>query len=270
MRPPRQSDGADGAPTTYIGLDLAWSAANPSGAAALRGGPAGATLAEAPALLGDLDAIIAYVARLSAEGPAIVAVDAPLVVPNATGGRPAEAALAQVFRAHEAGAHPANRRLLDRDGAGVRGELLVAGLAAHGFRAAERIAPGAGGRLVTEVYPHAAMVALFGLQKTLKYKARGRRALGQRHEAWRAYQGYLRGLEAAEPPLRGHAELLTIDVAGLRGSALKGYEDRVDALLCAYIGMYAHRWGEARCRTFGDRAGGWILTPVPARLWGEP
>lgn len=252
-----------GATTTYIGIDLAWSERNPSGAAALRGGPAGATMAGPPVLLGTLGAVVEYIRGHAAEGPAVVAVDAPLRVPNAVGRRPAEAALARVFQRYEAGAHPANRRLLDRGPEGVRGEALVALLAEHGFRPAERVEAGEGGRLVTEVYPHAAMVALFGLGKTLKYKARGRRrGRDEQLKAWRVYQGHMRGLAGADPPMAGHGELLDVDVATLRGSALKSYEDRVDALLCAYIALYAHRWGAERCRTFGDLAGGWIVTPA--------
>lgn len=248
--------------TTYIGIDLAWSERNPSGVAALRGGPAGATLVQAPVLLGPLGAIVEFIRAAAGDGPALVAVDAPLRVPNAEGGRPAEAALAQVFRRYEAGAHPANRRLLERGPDGVRGEALVARLAAYGFRAAARLEAGEGGRIVTEVYPHAAMVALFGLRKTLKYKARGRRrGREERLDAWRAYQQYMRGLAGADPPLSGHDDLLEVDVTALRGAALKGYEDRVDALLCAYIALYAHRWGAEHCHTFGDLAGGWILTP---------
>ncbi len=256
--------------TAYIGLDLAWSAANKSGAATLRGSPAGAALSEPPTLLGGLDSIVAYVLRQAGEGPAIVAVDAPLLVPNPTGGRPAEAELARIFRRYEAGAHPANRRLLDRDGAGVRGELLVAALAEHGFSPVEGVAAGQGGRLITEVYPHAGMVAMFGLERTLKYKARGRREREVRREAWLSYQAHLRALELADPPLSGHLELLATDAGALRGAGLKGYEDQVDALVCAYIALYAHRWGAARCRTFGDLARGWIFTPVPAEHWGEP
>jgi predicted RNase H-like nuclease len=253
--------------TRYIGLDLAWSERNLSGAATLAGGPEGAALIEPPALLGDLDAIVAYVARAAADGPALVAVDAPLLVPNAAGRRPAEAQLAAVFQAYEAGAHPANRRLLDRDGRGVRGELLVARLEALGFRSVAGINAGAPGRLVTEVYPHAAMVGIFGLARTLKYKARPGRGDAERAAAWRRYQELLGGLAEGDPPLRGQEELLAIDTAALRGRALKAYEDRVDSLTCAYIALYAHRWGARRCRVFGDMASGTIFTPVPESLW---
>ncbi len=248
--------------TAYIGIDLAWSDRNQSGAACLVGDPAGARLAAPPALLGDLEAIVAYVERHAAAGPALVAVDAPLLVPNLTGRRPADAALSAAFRRYEAGAHPANRRLLARDGV-VRGERLVELLSARGFRHVERIDAGAGGRLVTEVFPHPAMVAIFGLERTLKYKARPGRSTEARLAEWRRYHAHLAALSQADPPLRGHEALMQTDVAGLNGRALKAHEDRVDALMCAYIALYAHRWGAARCRTFGDMREGYMFTPVP-------
>lgn len=255
------------AATRYIGVDLAWSARNRSGAAVLAGGPEGAALAEPPALLGGLEEIVGYIERHAGDGPAIVAVDAPLWVPNAEGRRPAEAELTAAFRSYEAGAHPANRRLLARDGV-VRGEQLVAALAglARPFRHVDRVAAGEDGRLVTEVFPHPAMVAIFELGRTLKYKARPGRGADERLAAWAAYHARLRGLGAADPPLRGPLPLLDAKVAELRPARLKDHEDMVDALFCAYIALYAHRWGAARCRTFGDMERGYIFTPVPAEM----
>jgi predicted RNase H-like nuclease len=172
---------------TCIGLDLAWSARNPTGAAVICGdgassGPGGALIETA--LLGQIAEIVAYVARHAGDGPVLVAVDAPLRVPNATGRRSAEALLGQVFRAYDAGAHPANRGLPAFRG-GVRGEQLVEALGALGI-AHDRatIEAGAAARQVVEVYPHPAMVALFDLDKTLKYKARPNRSLATRRAAW--------------------------------------------------------------------------------------
>ncbi|NJN17807.1 MAG: DUF429 domain-containing protein [Oscillochloris sp.] len=113
----------------YIGLDLAWSARNRSGIAVLVGGPAGARLVEDPQLLDTDAAILAYIDRHAPIGPAIIAIDAPLVVPNEHGRRQADALLSAAFRRYEAGTHPANRRLLARDGI-VRGEALTAAFAA--------------------------------------------------------------------------------------------------------------------------------------------
>jgi len=190
-----------------------------------------------------------------------VAIDAPLVVPNAAGRRPGEAELGAVFARHQAGAHPANRGLpVFR--AGVRGEDLVAALGQLGFAHRHTIESGAAPRQLTEVYPHAAMVALFGLERTLKYKARPGRSLAERQAAFAAYQGHLRSLAEADPALRNHGTLLDLDVTTLGGTRLKAYEDQLDALLCAYIALYGQRWGSARCRVFGDLAGGAIFTPM--------
>jgi predicted RNase H-like nuclease len=129
------------------------------------------------------------------------------------------------------------------------------------------VAAGAAARQVVEVFPHPAMIALFGLQRTLKYKARPNRASGVRLSEWRRYQAYVSDLAVADPPLWGQEALMAQNVGGLSGRRLKDYEDQVDALLCAYIALYAFRWGEARCRVFGTLNEGSIFTPVPEELW---
>ncbi|MCU0493647.1 MAG: DUF429 domain-containing protein [Chloroflexaceae bacterium] len=251
--------------SVFIGLDLAWSARNRSGAAVIRGDGCGGRLAHV-ALLSDDESILGYVLRHAGDGPAIVTVDAPLWVPNATGRRPAEAEIAQAFGRYQAGAHPANRGLLARHGV-VRGEALVQALAAHGFSHASAIAAGATGRLVTEVFPHPAMVAIFGLARTLKYKAKPNRSAAERLAAWQTYQRHMAGLAQADPPLHGLDSLLVQDVATMNGRQLKDYEDQMDAVFCAYIGLYALRWGTSRCRTFGTMEEGYIFTPVPKEWW---
>lgn len=252
-------------PLTFIGVDLAWSPRNRTGAAVIVGDEAGGKLVDIT-LLGDDAAIAAYVLRHAGDGPAIVAVDAPLWVPNATGRRLAEVAISRAFARYQAGAHPANRGLLAFDGV-VRGEALVAALLAQGFTHAPLIVAGVCMRQVIEVFPHPATIALFGLSRTLKYKkaplpARRAEALAD----WRRYQACLRTLAGADPPLTGHEPFLAREVGGLRGRALKDYEDQADALLCAYIALYGFRWGEARCRSFGTLAEGYVFTPVPPEM----
>lgn len=254
--------------TTFIGIDLAWSPHNPTGAAVIVGDKHGGTLADV-ALLADDAAIVAYIERHAASGPAIVAVDAPLCVPNETGRRPAEAEIAQAFRTYEAGAHPANRQRLTFDGI-IRGEELVKRCAEGGFVHRSAIVAGAPTRQIIEVFPHPAMVAIFGLGRTLKYKTKPNRTPTERLAEWQRYQAYLRALATADPWLCGHESVLAQDVAILRGRHLKNYEDQVDALFCAYIALYAFRWGAARCRVFGTFAEGYIFTPVPLEMIGQP
>lgn len=259
------SSSAEEMPVVFIGIDLAWSPRRQSGAAVVIGDAQGGRLLAPPQLLGDDRAIVDYIARHGGSGPAVVTVDAPLLVPNQHGRRMAEAAIDAAFRVYEAGAHPANRRLLSYDG-NIRGETLVAHLRELGFSYSDRIDAGERRRIVVEVFPHPAMVALFGLPRTLKYKARPQRPIELRHAEWRRYQRYLIELTRADPPLHGHQALLELDPASLGPGALKGYEDRIDALFCAYIGLYAARWGATRCRVFGNLEQGSIFTPVPEAL----
>ena len=254
---------APGAPV-FIGIDLAWSARNPSGGAVI----VGDRLVEATGELGDDDAILAFVARhLRPNVPLVIGVDAPLRVPNAEGARPCDRALTHEWARFEAGALPANRRLLARDGS-VRGERLVAALAAR-FAVVETapIPRQAAGRFVCEIYPHPALVSLFNLERTLKYKGRKGRGYPERWAALDTYRRLLTTLAAQDPPVRdGLDDLLTPDLTTLRGKAFKRVEDKLDAVTCAYVAAYLWRHGPARTRVYGDVAGGHILVPLTPRM----
>ena len=60
-------------------------------------------------------------------GDCVVGIDAPLIVTNATGNRPCEAALNQDFRGFQAGAHPSNTGKPEFAN-GTRGGRLAAAL----------------------------------------------------------------------------------------------------------------------------------------------
>ncbi|NJK65001.1 MAG: DUF429 domain-containing protein, partial [Synechococcaceae cyanobacterium SM2_3_1] len=162
----------------FLGLDLAWSPRNRSGMALLQGGGEGAELVDLRLIEGD-DEILAYVqAHVEQEG-AVIAIDAPLRVQNQQGSRTAEKDLNRVFRAYQAMTHPANRQLLEYEGV-VRGEVLVQGLTEMGFTLKSTIAQKEGERQILEVFPHAGMVAIFGLERILRYKAKPRRSWAER------------------------------------------------------------------------------------------
>lgn len=246
---------------TCIGIDLAWSPRNRSGLATIRGNRRGADLIDTQILLTDAE-IVEYVVSRAGEGSVIVAVDAPLRVPNSTGCRPAEVEIGQMFRRYHAGAHPANRNRLAFEGV-VRGEALVQALTQVQIEHRATIEVGRAVRQVIEVFPHAAMVGIFGLSRILRYKAKPKRSHAERMAEWRRYQGLLLSLRGADPELRGLEDVMAQDVRVLKGAWLKAYEDRIDAILCAYVGLYGFRWGNARCRTFGSWESGYIFSPVP-------
>jgi predicted RNase H-like nuclease len=245
-----------------IGLDLAWKATHPTGGAALVDGE----LAAWTASLGDNDAVVAWVGQwVQADTGLMIAVDAPLRVPNMTGARRCDVELSRAWGRYRAGAHPANRARLAEQGV-IRGEELVAQLAAA-FGVVEQAppVPGPGRRLVCEVYPHPAHVSLFGLAERLRYKAKTGWGYATRWAGFAAYQAHLAALVKADPPLRGADALLSQSVVGLRGKALKAQEDALDALTCAYVAAYLWRHGPQGAHVYGTVAEGHIVVPrVPA------
>ncbi|MGH3366528.1 MAG: DUF429 domain-containing protein [Nocardioidaceae bacterium] len=211
------------------------------------------------------DAILAALAPY-AEGDCLVAIDAPLIVSNAVGNRPAEAALNKDFARFEAGAHPSNTGKPE-----FREQPRGARIAA---RLGLDMNPRSGrARRAIEVYPHPATVAMFRLGRTLKYKNKLGRDLEQLRSELIVMLGLLEGLAGADPPLlvSGHpadrpavrtwqALRSAVEDVG-RKSELRVVEDQVDAVICAYVALFATRRPE-RTTTYGDFKTGYIVTPT--------
>lgn len=98
----------------FFGVDLAWSNRNATGLAALQWHGEIATFVEPlPEALAYTDQDIAdYIGKVALQGGVVVAIDAPLTVPHATGRRPGEAELNAVFARFLAEAHSVNRQRL--------------------------------------------------------------------------------------------------------------------------------------------------------------
>ncbi|MDQ2687091.1 MAG: DUF429 domain-containing protein [Armatimonadota bacterium] len=248
----------------FLGLDLAWGQKNTSGGVILRGdGVSRATVVDVQEALGDDDEILNWVERWDeSEGRRglLIGVDAPLLVPNETGRRPCEGELARRFAKYQAGGHPANRRLY---GGRVRGEILVARLAAmnvaHNPLLTSARLPDV--RAVMEVFPHPAHIVLFGLTRTLKYKAKPGRYYPSRWAALNEYARLLRTLTAHDPPLALPAAWPPADMSGIIGGRLKQIEDGLDALSCAYIAYWYWWHGAGGAEVIGDMADGYIVVP---------
>lgn len=243
----------------FAGVDLAWAGRNPTGVAVV---DADGRLVHIGAVRDDaavLAALQPYV-----QGDCLVAFDAPLVVINRTGQRPAETALNRDFRRFEAGAHPANTG---------KPEFADVPRAARLARALglDMDPRSSAARRAIEVYPHPATVVLFRLARTLKYKAKPGRSLDQLKSELLLLMDGVEELARAAVPLRvaGHddwVELRRQVVAAQRKSDLRRAEDPVDAVVCAYVALYAQRC-PAGVTIYGDFATGYIVTPsLPPKL----
>lgn len=243
----------------FVGLDLAWSPRNTSAAVVLDWDGSAARPTAWCDALGDDAAIVAFIAHEIGDGPALVAVDAPLVVPNETGSRCCDRAVSSAYGRAEAGARPASRRSV---GPHPRGEDIVARLAEIGFQHSPTVRRQAPVRQVVEVYPHPGMVELFGLEKTLKYKAGRGRPRTLRWAELGRLRDLLRSLSTYEPALDGSSLLDSLDPHGRRRQDLKRLEDLLDACFCAYTALHIWYWGKPGYHQFGDLESGYILVPV--------
>lgn len=240
---------------SFVGVDLAWGERNRTGIAVLDDAGRLVHVSSVRADEEILDVVAPYVV-----GPCVVAFDAPIVVRNPTGNRPAEAALNRDFARFDAGAHPANTGRAEFRTT-PRAARLAAALGLDVNPRSRRR------RRAIEVYPHPATVALFRLGRTLKYKDRAGRDLESMRAALLALAGHLEGLAAADPPMDVRAagsgwEALVADVAAAAGKGeLRLAEDQVDAVVCAYVALLAGR-RPASLVTYGDLETGYIVTPA--------
>lgn len=233
---------------TYLGIDLAWSSRARTGLAAV--GDDGALL-DGTSVVTDAD-IDAWVDRWPAVQ--VAAIDAPLIVPNLTGQRPAEKLITKDFGRFHAGAHSANRSMSYFDP--PRGEALAQ---RHGWH----LDPAVPGRpLALEVYPHPAMIGLLRLGRVLPYKGKRGRTLETRKTAYRDLFGHLERISALQ--LAQNADWREVrrqvEVAA-RPSDLDRIEDAVDAILCAHLAWLWDRRPGALV-LYGDTQHGYIAAPA--------
>jgi predicted RNase H-like nuclease len=114
---------------------------------------------------------------------------------------------------------------------------------------------------MAEVYPHAAMVALWDLPKIIKYK---KGSTSVRRLGLSTLRSHLTTLSTTEPPLLRSGvlqEVLSTDLNELVGQSLKNREDQLDAVFCAYLAYYFWYWGWERNELFGHTESGYILNP---------
>lgn len=238
----------------FVGVDLAWGERRPTGLAAL---DADGRLLHVSAD-GTDEAIVASLTPY-ADSDCLVAIDAPLVVKNAAGNRPCEAALNRDFAPFDAGAHPSNTGR--REFAGTPRGARLATMLGVDMDPSSRSR-----RRAIEVYPHPATVALFRLGRTLKYKQKPGRTLPKLRSELLRLIGLLEGLADSAVPLHvdDHEDwerLVALVESAERKSDLRRVEDQVDAVVCAYVGLFAER-RPGETTTYGDFHSGYILTPT--------
>jgi predicted RNase H-like nuclease len=261
----------------YLGIDLAWGEgtaarpANRSGVVAL--GPDGEVLVAGWTV--GLDETADWIAEHAGDD-ALLFVDAPLVVANASGQRLADKQTGQRYGRWGVSANSVNLASAHRAGVRLRERLEEVGWRYHDGLTG----PPAAGRHLAECYPYTTIVGAPELGYA-EHRPPYKRVRLPAAQAWpirtAACDELLcrtASLRHADPPmdLRSHPETrrLLDEPSPPRPTAYKQREDLLDAALCAWTAALWHRHGDVRCQVLGagDPAtdGGRVPTMIaPAR-----
>jgi len=233
------------------GVDLAWqSDKNPSAIAFGQLTSDGLVVtALEPALRG-----IGAVAGRLVESEALtgIAIDAPLIINNASGQRPCETLVGSAYGSRYASCHTSNLTRYP----GAASVALSRHLLEKGF---DHLAQE---QWQIECYPHPAIIEMFNLDKRLKYK---KGSVAEKRSGQRGLASYLRRLEESHTlklVFAGHTDKILEEahIESLGGQALKTNEDALDSVVCLYIAaLYA---SGVQGQTFGSVESGYIWIPT--------
>lgn len=232
----------------FLGIDFGWEG-KPSGLACLDWD--GRSLHQKDLRIGkDSKEVLAWVDDYLTEDM-VIGVDAPLVIPNASGMRDVDKLAHSLFGKYHAGCYPASReRAYWKRTTGLSSEL-----SARGFDHGPAIIAKQTGRFQIEVHPHAATVQLNALDRIVKYK---RGTLAHR----RVGLERLRSLMLDRfPRLIPRFDPESLPSIPEHGPELKAVEDQLDALTCAYVAAHWWFWGLERNQVLGDAQRGYIVVP---------
>jgi len=201
--------------------------------------------------------VLAWIARNRGRHQAILAVNAPIIVENSAGRRPCDDQLAQHFAKYQIDDHQVN--------------IVSAGHPRTMGRAMMRMGfdpdPQAEGDRVVETFTQPAQVLLFNLDRPVRLK---HGPIGARKDAVARYRELITvNLPEAVPPLESSPTLrglLERDLGALNGTRLGELEDKIDAVLCAYIAAYLDLRGPEDCAFLGDLYEGYVLLPTSASV----
>ncbi|MCI0371185.1 MAG: DUF429 domain-containing protein [candidate division NC10 bacterium] len=261
-----------------VGIDLAWGERKPDGVAWVEVDTRlkRAELAGMCSSTGNQSLLRAVETLLPASAPGLVALDGPILCRNLDGARPVDIESHRLYGRYHAGCHPANLRRHRRP------VWTAQRLRDLGFQLDHRLcaprqlteAIGAPLRRQIEVYPHPALVHLLNRERIIKYK-RGKTAA--RAEGLADLQRSLfRLLPDLTPPVQWNGvpgQVFVQDPRALRGLERKRLEDRLDAIVCAIVGLlyWWHGGHPDWIEIPGDLQTGFIV--VPRRTccpWASP
>lgn len=249
------------AAVSIIGFDSAWTdhARAPGALCTIRIDAAGRRTLVPPALVSFDRALAAIEAETSPLR--IVALDQPTIVPNATGMRPVDRVAASLIAWLGGGVQPANRTRIGMFDAAAPIWRFKERLRAREDPEASRMA--ASGLFLMEVFPALALPSLD--------PAFCGRLHGPRYNPARRKTFSLAGWHAVVSAVRRTADARAVAGLAAWADALaavavpgKADQDRLDAVLCALIGLHWRTAPRDASILLGDRIAGYMVAPACA------
>ena len=181
-----------------------------------------------------------------------IAIDASLIIKNQTRQRLCETLIGREYGSRKASCHTSNLKRLSNS-TGLKLERILSNHLEHLGN----------DRFMIEVYPHPAIIELFGLSERLLYK---KGSVAQKKAGLARLRDMIRSLSSNSRLQldfsKAANEFLDQSIELLKGKSLKVYEDGLDAVICLYL---AGLWATNResMNIYGDRESGYIVVPKP-------
>lgn len=251
------------APLHVVGFDSAWTLGNTGALAAISATQDGLELVVPPGLCTFARARD-LILELRKTGPVLLAIDQPLVVPNASSCRPVDRVAGSLVNRRKGGVQPANTS-----------KTSMFGVDAPIWKFLREVSPtsidprarpdGPTDLWALEVFPALASVGLFPqvqADKLLKYNPAVKRSF--KIGDWLALTRVLSAIAAdlRVPALAAWAERLAL------ARPTKALQDEIDAVLCVLIGLLI-QFAPSSTAVLGDALAGYIVTPCPPPLHTE-
>jgi predicted RNase H-like nuclease len=258
-----------------LGIDAAWTEREPSGIALVADDGTGWGLVDAAASydgflmpsggepivrhrgsIPDVRRIISAVELKTGSMPDLVAIDMPLSSMPIVGRRGPDNLISSLYGARGGGTHSPSALRPGQISDGLRVEFDAAGY------------PLAVAKLTTrdliEVYPHPALIELASAERRLPYKhSKIGKYWRQETPAVRRQkllEVWARIVDLLDGQVQGTKAALLLPAADARGHQMKAFEDKLDAVVCAWVGACAM---DGRAIPFGDSVSAiWVPTQM--------
>lgn len=242
----------------YLGLDLGWTPRDSSGGVVLEPTEEGGVRLVSADSLRSHEDTLRWITRNRGRGQCTVAMNAPLIVENLSGSRPADRSLLEHFSRYRIDEY-ANNTVSASHPRTMGRALMRMGFDPN---------PSTDGDRIIETHTQAAQVLLLGVDRPVRMKSG---PIGGRKESVERLRELIeeRLMDAGTPRLEESPELdqlMDAHLPDLNGTRLGELEERLEALICAYVAAYLGQVGPEGCAFLGDLDHGYILLPDPSRL----